>query len=230
MLRFSIILAVATFITPSIAANKKPSLIGKAVFAFPQRISIQDTVEANKLKASEPMLALMKFKYTYIGFGETHIETYNSNGNIAGEISFQYLQQQGLMGPVDHPTVTTAKLENIHITSDTLWFLFRFNQYSEQQKGFLSNANGKRVLGIPSTIAYKIPCSNRLTEVYSSDENFQSLVESTAHGIPDAASIGKFRNCLDSISPNGLRGWEKDVKDIKFVTDSVITKLIKAAK
>lgn len=225
-----LILAIAAFVSPSIAATKKPTLIGKAVFALPQRIIIQDTVEANKLKASEPMLALMKFKYAYIGFGETSVETYNTNGNLVGEISFQYLQQPGLMGPTDHPTTKTAKLENIHIASDTLWFLYRFDQYSEQQKGFISYSSGKRILGIPSSTAYKIPCSSQLPVVHSSDETFQVLSESNLHGVPEAAAISKFRSCLDSIPADRLRGWDKDVKDIKFVADSVISKLAKAAK
>jgi hypothetical protein len=56
------------------------------------------------------------------------------------------------------------------------------------------------------------------------------LSESNLHGVPEAAAISKFRSCLDSIPADRLQGWDKDVKDIKFVADSVISKLAKAAK
>jgi hypothetical protein len=221
---------VAAFFSPSMAASKKPTLVGKTTYSLPQKVVIQDTIEANKLKESEPMLALMKFKYSYIAFGEVIVETYNTNGNIAGEISFHYLQQVGMMGLTDHPTTKTAKLENIHIKKDTLWFLYRFNQYSEQQKGFLTISTGKRILGIPSSAAYKIPCTNKLPGVHSLTANYLALSESNLRGVPEATVISEFCLCLDSVSIDEMQGWETEIRQTKFVADSVISKLVKAAK
>ncbi len=220
----ALIVSVATICFSAKPAKKTQSLLGKETFALPQRVIIQDSAKAKAAKAENPMLAMAGFKLKFIGLAEVQLDVYKAGSNFEGEISTTSLQMPGLMGPVDRRSTKTAKLENIRITSDTLWFLYSSQTSSEPSKGFLTYSSGKKILGIPAANAYRIPCKEQLPGYFGLDEKFYTTTPAEPMYPVKKDRLNEFRSCLDTLNLNAdeLRVWKGEISDAKFVIDSLL--------
>lgn len=204
-------------------ASTKNLLTGKASYFLPQRIVIRDTVNANKIKNENPILAMAGFKRLFIGFGEIALDVYKVANQLAGEISFTTLQQPGLMGPVDRPSISSAKLENLRISADTLWFIYQIDKYASPSKGFETYLHGVKILGLPAALSYKIPCVSTLPGYVSVDEKYLVISAQAKNLSTEKTTFDGFRKCIDTlnISDESLLSWKQEIQDAKFVIDSL---------